>query len=174
MLGGVADRIAHVTEPAAIDKVDDQFQLVHALEIGDLGLIARVNQRLKAGLDQFADSAAQNGLLTEKVGLRFLAKVGLDHSAARGPDRGRVGQRTEGKADQEAVQRFLAAIEPLDAMIAPQLLDAERHLFGRRLFEHLSGVHYDDVIGHPCHDAQVVGDQDDAGTGLGLKILDQF
>src|SRR6266852_4805244 len=42
----------------------------------------------------------------------------------------------QGKADQEAVQRFLAAIEPLDAMIAPQLLDAERHLFGRRLLEH--------------------------------------
>ena len=42
----------------------------------------------------------------------------------------------QGEADQEAVQRFLAAIEPLDAMIAPQLLDAERHLFGRRLLEH--------------------------------------
>src|SRR5260370_41349581 len=41
----------------------------------------------------------------------------------------------QGKADQEAVQRFLAAIEPLDAMITPQLLDAERHLFGRRLLE---------------------------------------
>src|SRR5260370_25392663 len=42
----------------------------------------------------------------------------------------------KGKADQEAVQRFLAAIKPLDAMIAPQLLDAERHLSGRGLLEH--------------------------------------
>src|SRR4029077_2153489 len=40
------------------------------------------------------------------------------------------------EADQEAVQRFLTAIEFLDAMITPQLLDAERHLFGRRLLEH--------------------------------------
>src|SRR4029077_18756510 len=40
------------------------------------------------------------------------------------------------EADQEAVQRFLTAIEFLDAMITPQLLDAERHLFGRRLIEH--------------------------------------
>src|SRR6266851_4591459 len=36
----------------------------------------------------------------------------------------------------KAVQRFLAAIESFDAMITPQLLDAERHLFGRRLLEH--------------------------------------
>src|SRR5229473_8541618 len=42
----------------------------------------------------------------------------------------------QGKADQEAVQRFLAAIESLDAMIAPQLLDAERHLLRRLLLEH--------------------------------------
>src|SRR5467141_3483202 len=42
----------------------------------------------------------------------------------------------QSEADQEAVQRFLAAIESLDAMITPQLLDAERHLLRRRLLEH--------------------------------------
>src|SRR6266849_6063833 len=42
----------------------------------------------------------------------------------------------QSEADQEAVQRFLAAIESLDGTIAPQLLDAERHLLRRRLLEH--------------------------------------
>jgi hypothetical protein len=42
----------------------------------------------------------------------------------------------QSEADQEAVQWFLAAIELLDLMITPQLLDAERHLFGRRLLEY--------------------------------------
>lgn len=44
-----------------------------------------------------------------------------------------IGKLTlQGEADQESVQRFLAAIEILDAMIASQLFDAERHrLLGR-------------------------------------------
>src|SRR5712671_2160302 len=63
---------------------------------------------------------ADNLVLREsEIGLRTVGKLAL-----------------QGKADQEAVQRFLAAIEPLDAMITPQLLDAERHLFGRLLFEY--------------------------------------
>ena len=33
VLGGVADRVAHVVEPALIDQVDDQLQLVQALEV---------------------------------------------------------------------------------------------------------------------------------------------
>ncbi len=41
VLGGVADRVAHVVQAAAIHQVDDQLQLVQALEVGDLGLVAR-------------------------------------------------------------------------------------------------------------------------------------
>ena len=39
-LGRVADRVAHVVQAAAVHQVDDQLQLVQALEVRDLGLIA--------------------------------------------------------------------------------------------------------------------------------------
>ena len=54
VLGGVADRVAHVVQAAAIHQVDDQLQLVQALEVGDLRLVAGLDQRLEAGLDQLA------------------------------------------------------------------------------------------------------------------------
>ena len=40
VLGGVADRVAHVAEAAAVHEVDDELQLVQALEVRDLGLVA--------------------------------------------------------------------------------------------------------------------------------------
>ena len=52
VLGGVADRVAHVGEAALVDQVDDQLHLVQALEIGHLGRVAGLDQRLVAGLDQ--------------------------------------------------------------------------------------------------------------------------
>ena len=53
-LGGVADRVAHVVQAAAVHQVDDQLQLVQALEVGDLGLVAGLDERLEAGLHQRA------------------------------------------------------------------------------------------------------------------------
>ena len=52
VLGGVADRVAHVAQAALVDQVHDQLELVQALEIGDLRLIAGLDQRVEAGLDQ--------------------------------------------------------------------------------------------------------------------------
>src|SRR4029450_1296922 len=51
-LRGVGHRVAHVREPALVEQVDDQLQLVHALEVGDLGLVARLDERLKGRLAQ--------------------------------------------------------------------------------------------------------------------------
>ena len=59
VLGGVADRVAHVAQSAAIHQVDDQLQFMQALEVGDLGLIAGIDQRLESGLHQSAGAAAQ-------------------------------------------------------------------------------------------------------------------
>ena len=39
-------------------------------------------------------------------------------------------------------------------------------LRGRRVLEHLAGVHHDDLVGHAGDDAEIVRDQDDAGSRL--------
>src|SRR4051794_39633354 len=44
VLGDVGDRVAHVLEPALVEKVDDQLQLVQALVVRDLGLVAGGNE----------------------------------------------------------------------------------------------------------------------------------
>ena len=44
-------------------QVDDQLELVQALEVGHLRVIAGIDERLKAGLDQLGGAAAEHGLL---------------------------------------------------------------------------------------------------------------
>ena len=48
VLGGVGDRVVHALDAAFPDQVDDQLQLVQALVVGDLGLVARLDERLEA------------------------------------------------------------------------------------------------------------------------------
>ena len=92
VLGGVAHRVAHVVEPAAVHQVDDQLQLVHALEVRDLRLVAGLHQRLEAGLDERRRAAAEHGLLAEEIGLGLLGEAGLDHARAGAADSLRVGE----------------------------------------------------------------------------------
>ena len=75
------------------DQVDDQLHLVDALEVRVLRLIARLDQRVKAGLHQGGHAAAQDGLLAEQVGLGLLAEGGLEDAGARAADARGVGQR---------------------------------------------------------------------------------
>ena len=82
MFGGVADGIAHVAEAAAINQINDQLQLVHAFEISDFGLIAGIDQRFEAGLDQFADAAAEDCLFAKKIGLGFFGESGFKNAGA--------------------------------------------------------------------------------------------
>src|ERR1044072_6264091 len=49
-----------------------------------------------------------------------------------------------------------------------------KQLTRRRLFKNLSGVHDDQVIGHARHNAQVVSDENHAGTGSLFQSLDQL
>ncbi len=93
VLGGVADGVAHVGEAAAIHEVDDQLELVQALEVGDLRLIAGVDQRLEAGLDQRGRAAAEHGLLAEEVGFGLFREGGFENAAARAADGLGVGER---------------------------------------------------------------------------------
>ena len=72
-------------EAALVDQVDDQLHLVHALVVGDLGLVAGLDERLEAELDQPRDAAAEHGLLAEEVALGLLRERRLDHPGAAAP-----------------------------------------------------------------------------------------
>ena len=90
--GVVRDRVVHVGDAAFVDQVDDQLQLVQALEVGHFGRVAGFHQRIEAGLDQFDGTAAQHGLFAEQVGFGFFAEVGLDDAGAAAAVGAGVGQ----------------------------------------------------------------------------------
>src|SRR3954447_12764864 len=83
VLRGVGDRVVHPLDTALPDQVGDQLQLVQALVVGDLGLVAGLDERLEAELDQLCDAAAEHGLLTEEIGLGLFLEARLDHACAR-------------------------------------------------------------------------------------------
>jgi len=56
---------------------------VHTLEVGDLGLIACLDQRLKTSFDQRRNATAEDCLLAEEVGLSFLGEGRLDYASPR-------------------------------------------------------------------------------------------
>ena len=92
VLGGVADAEAHEVEPAAVHQVDDELELVHRLEVGELGLVAGLHERLEGGLDERRDATAQQRLLPEQVGLGLLLEGRLEHARARRAKAAGVGQ----------------------------------------------------------------------------------
>ena len=63
-----------------------------ALEVCISGVITGLYQSFKAGLHQGADTAAQNGLLTEQIGFGLGAEVGLQHACASAADAQRISQ----------------------------------------------------------------------------------
>ena len=75
-----------------MQQVDDELQLVQALVVGDLGLIAGLDQRLEALDDELGRPAAEHGLLAEQIGLGLLGEGRLEHAAARAADAVRVGE----------------------------------------------------------------------------------
>src|SRR5438270_13892995 len=93
VLGRVGDREVHARDAVLVHEVDDQLQLVQALEVGRLGLVTRPNESLEAGLHQLDDAATQHHLLAEEVGLGLLLERGLEHAGAGGADGVGVGQR---------------------------------------------------------------------------------
>src|ERR671934_283830 len=69
---GSRKKPSDAAEAALIEEVDDELHLVHALEVGDLGLVAGLDERFERGLDQVRDAAAERRLLAEQIGLRLL------------------------------------------------------------------------------------------------------
>ena len=78
VLGRVGHGVAHEGEAAFVDQVHDELHLVDALEVGHLGGVARLHERLEARLHEVRHAAAEDRLLAEEVRLRLLAEARLD------------------------------------------------------------------------------------------------
>ena len=91
-LRGVRDGVVHVLDAALENEVDDQLQLVQALEVSHLRLVARLNQNLEAGLDELLGATAQDGLLTEEVGNGLRLEGGRNDACASTANGCSVGQ----------------------------------------------------------------------------------
>ena len=98
VFGRVADRVAHVRQAALVHEVDDELELVHRLEVGELGLVAGLDERLEAGPHEGGGAAAEHGLLAEQVGLRLLGERRLEDSGSRGADPTGVGRASAARA----------------------------------------------------------------------------
>ena len=109
VLGGVRDGPALLRDAALDHQVDDHLELVQALEVGHLRLVAGLGQGLETSLHQVRHAAAQDDLLAEQVSLGLLGEGGLD---AAGP---------------QATDRLRVALGQLPGLAAGVLLDANQH-----------------------------------------------
>src|SRR5205085_12467966 len=89
----IGDGVTHVVQAALIEQIDDQFQLVHALEVGDLRLIARLDERVEAGFDERGHTPAEHGLLAEEIRLGLFGEGRLQHAGARTAEPLGIGER---------------------------------------------------------------------------------
>src|ERR1019366_3297511 len=92
VFGGVADTVAHVAEAAFLNEVDDEFEFVETLEVGDLGGVSGFDEGLEAGADEFRRAAAEDGLLAEEVAFGFFAEVGVDDAGLEAAEGEGVGK----------------------------------------------------------------------------------
>jgi hypothetical protein len=92
VLGGVGDRVRIPWMPCLVHQVDDQLELVQALEVREARVVAGLDQGLEAGLDELGGAAAEDGLLAEEVGLGLVLEGGLDDPGAPAADAACVGQ----------------------------------------------------------------------------------
>ena len=93
VLGRVADAEAHEVQAAAVHEVDDELELVHRLEVRELGLVAGLDERLERHLHERRRAAAQHGLLAEQVRLGLLGEGRLEDAGAGVAEGPGVGHR---------------------------------------------------------------------------------
>src|SRR5690606_25738319 len=92
VLGRIGDRVPHSLDALLVDQIDDQLQLVQALEIGETRVVAGLDEGLESGLDQRRGAAAEDRLLTEEVGLALVLEGGLDDAGSATSDAGGIGE----------------------------------------------------------------------------------
>src|SRR5262249_49416088 len=92
LLRSVANRVAHITQAATVDEVDDKLHFMKALEVSNFGLVTGSDESLPASLNEFADAAAENRLLAEEVSLGFFGECGFKNAGASAAESLRVGK----------------------------------------------------------------------------------
>src|SRR5690606_6221359 len=92
VLGVIGDRVVHVGDTAFEHQVNDQLQLVQALEVGHFRRITGFNEGIETRLDQLNATAAQHSLLTEQVGFSLVLEGGFDDAGAAAAHARGVGQ----------------------------------------------------------------------------------
>ena len=92
VFGIVGDGVVHVGDAAFVHQVDDQLQLVQALEVGHFRRVTGFDQGFETGLDQLDATTAENGLLTEQVGFGLVLEGGFDDTGTTAADAAGVGQ----------------------------------------------------------------------------------
>ena len=131
---------------------------MQALEVGDLGLVSRLDQRLETGHDEFGSAAAQDGLFAEEIGLGFFAEGRLDDSAAGAADALGIGQ-----ADIPGAARVVL-VDRQQARHAAAFLEDPAHEVARPLGRDHEDVH---VFGR---DDLVEMDVEPVGEGQGVAL----
>jgi len=91
-LGGLGDGETHAGDAGFVHEIDDELQLMQALEVGHLRGVAGFHQHFKTGLDEGAGTAAKHGLLTKEIGLGFFLEGGFDDTAASAANAVRPGE----------------------------------------------------------------------------------
>src|SRR5690606_39129306 len=84
--------VVHVGDAAFVDQVDDELELVQALEVSHFGRVAGFDQSVETCLDELDRTTAQNGLLAEQVSFGFFAEGGLDDAGTAAADGAGVRQ----------------------------------------------------------------------------------
>src|SRR5690606_14094000 len=82
VLGGVGHRPALLGDATLPHEIDDQLELVQHLEVGDLRLVASLNERLETVLDELRRSTAQHGMLAEQDSLSLFSERRLNNAGA--------------------------------------------------------------------------------------------
>src|SRR5262249_59563222 len=85
VLGVIAHRMAHPAQAAFVHQVDDQLELVEALKVRALLLVAGLDQGVETGHHQRGHPAAEHRLLAEQIGLRFFLERRLNTPARVAP-----------------------------------------------------------------------------------------
>src|SRR6185437_4469966 len=93
VLRGIADELVHLGQPALMQQVDDELQLMETFVVGHLGLIAGLDERLEALHDELGRATAQYCLLSEEIRFGLLGEGGFEHATAGAADPVRVSKR---------------------------------------------------------------------------------
>ena len=90
---GIGNGITHRVEAALVNKVDDEFHFVNALEVCVTGIVTRFDKRFETCFHKRGNAAAKHALFAEQVGFGFALERGFEHARTRSADTCRISKR---------------------------------------------------------------------------------